>query len=141
MSPSGGLITTVERLHHVVAGEERLLLLEQVAEVVRRMARRVDRAQGRAARQREALAAAQRDVGHEARVLPLAVRRRRGRARARRSAPSAARVAGEWSMCVWVAKIQRIGPGAAATIARTCASSSGPGSITAHSFSSPPPTR
>ena len=34
------------RLHHVIAGEERLLLLEQVADVVRRVAGRVDRRAG-----------------------------------------------------------------------------------------------
>ena len=49
--------------------------------------------------------------------------------------------AGEWSVCVWVAKIQRMGPGAAASTASTCLAPRGPGSMTAHSLRSPTPTR
>ena len=55
-------------LHHVVAGEEHARLFQQVAEVVRGMARRMDGAQ-RDARERDALAVCKHVVGLEGRVL------------------------------------------------------------------------
>ena len=60
-------MTTVEHLHHVVAGEERLLLFEQVAEVVGGMARACgSRAGVVPGAELDPLAAVQRDVGREA---------------------------------------------------------------------------
>ena len=61
-------------LHHVVAGEQHLRLLQQVAKVVRGVARRVDRAQRKAASrfaQLDALPVLQDEVRLEARVLAL----------------------------------------------------------------------
>ena len=55
-------------LHHVVAGEEHLRLLEQITQMVRGMARRVDRAQ-RDVADLEALAIVEHVVGLERRVL------------------------------------------------------------------------
>ncbi|MNT51339.1 hypothetical protein D3C72_1883010 [compost metagenome] len=59
-------------LHHVVAGEERLLFFEQVAQVVRRVAGRVAHAQGAVVGERDALAVSEFALRREGRVLPLA---------------------------------------------------------------------
>ena len=63
------------RLHHVVAGEERLLFLEQVAEVIACMPRRMDHREMRPFGERDPFAAAQRHVGGEGGVLPLGMAR------------------------------------------------------------------
>src|SRR4051812_48329986 len=55
----------------MVAGEQRLLFLEQITKMVRRMPRRVDDAQRRRSRQGDALAALEEAVGSKACVLPL----------------------------------------------------------------------
>ena len=70
-------------LHHVVAGEERLLFLEQVAEVIRRVARACG---SRAA----SMPSAERD--------PLAAVQQHGRARSSRPAIRDARGAGRWTI-------------------------------------------
>ena len=57
----------------MVAGEEQLFFLEQIAQVVRRMAGRVHHAQRRRAGQRKDFAAGQRHIGAKARILPLRV--------------------------------------------------------------------
>ena len=82
MSPSGGLMTTVEACITWSPVNSSLLLLEQVAQVVRCMARGVDDAQRRFAGQLESLATAQCHIGNEARVLPFGVRRPPGRGNA-----------------------------------------------------------
>ena len=139
MSPSGGLMTTVESCI-TWSPVNSVFLLEQVAQVVGSVPRRVDRAQRDALVEHEALAAGQRHGGREAWSLPLGWAAMRPWTTAPvRSASST--VAGEWSVCVWVAKIQRTVPGTASSTLSTCSGSNGPGSMTAHSLRGPPPTR
>jgi len=58
-------------LHQMVAREKQLLLLEQVAQVIRRMARRVDHAQRAVAAEHDTVAVRERGVGSKRSILPL----------------------------------------------------------------------
>ena len=127
--------------HHVVPGEERPLLAQLVADMVRRVPGACTRTP-RTSRRPRSLARAAPGRPDRSPCLrlpprrhpPPACRRRADRTRtwARRTTPAGARKPGEWS--AWVCVTRRcviVSPRVAASTASMCTGSAGPGSTTA----------
>ena len=130
--PRCGLTTVVVPFEHVVAGEQRALLVEQEAQMVRRVAGRVQRFETELGAV-DGVAVAEHEVELERDLVGLRELAEPADHRAGLSSRIFA-AAGQWSGCVCVSSTHRTRSRIdAPMIASTCLVRSGPGSITATS--------